>query len=78
LSDVQLGLAASLPQHLADEVTVSRAQAAAILGVSTATLDRPHKCGGGPARMQISPRRHGYTVGAIRAHQRQIKQTAAA
>jgi predicted DNA-binding transcriptional regulator AlpA len=51
---------------LPDYAVLTKAQACAITNLSADSLDRLHRINGGPERVQLSPRRVGYTVGAIR------------
>jgi predicted DNA-binding transcriptional regulator AlpA len=53
--------------HLPDHVVLSKQQACSITSLSEDTLGRLHRRGEGPARIQLSPRRVGYTVGALRS-----------
>jgi predicted DNA-binding transcriptional regulator AlpA len=50
-----------------DFQVLSDAQTCAITGLSADTLKRLDQLGQAPKRVQLSPRRHGRTVGAIRA-----------
>ena len=52
-----------------DEALLSKKPTSQLLNVSEDTLDRMHQAGRGPARIQVSPRRVGYTLGSIRRHQ---------
>jgi predicted DNA-binding transcriptional regulator AlpA len=46
---------------------LSRPEVIALLGVSKVTFDRIEARGAGPAKIQLSPRRIGYRVSAVRA-----------
>ena len=46
---------------------LSRPEVIALLGVSKMTVDRIEAKGDGPAKVQLSPRRIGYRVSAVRA-----------
>jgi predicted DNA-binding transcriptional regulator AlpA len=52
--------------HSPDFAVLTKQQTAVVTNTSTDTLDRLHESGNGPERVQLSPRRVGYTVGAIR------------
>jgi predicted DNA-binding transcriptional regulator AlpA len=62
LSD-QLTIVGNLP----DQAVLSKTQACALMCVSVDTLDRLHRLGEGPQRIQLSPRRVGYSVGSLRS-----------
>ena len=49
-----------------DWTVLSKAQAAQCIGTSIDTLNRLDERGKGPKRVQLSPRRVGYTIGALR------------
>ena len=51
---------------LPDHAVLTKAQTAVAVTLSTDTLDRLHARGSGPKRVQLSARRCGYTVGAVR------------
>jgi predicted DNA-binding transcriptional regulator AlpA len=53
--------------NLPDQAILSKAHASALMNLSGDTLDRLHRRGEGPERIQLSPRRVGYAVGALRA-----------
>ena len=52
--------------NLPDQAVLSKTQACALMNLSEDTLNRLYRRGEGPARVQLSPRRVGYTVGAVR------------
>ena len=52
---------------LPDHAVLSKSQVCSITSLSEDTLARLHRRGEGPERLQLSPRRVGYTVGAVRA-----------
>jgi predicted DNA-binding transcriptional regulator AlpA len=54
---------------LPDWAVLSKQETAKVLGISDDTLDRLHRQGKGPTRIQTSMRRVGHTVGAIRVWQ---------
>lgn len=56
-----------LPSNLPDHAVLTKSQTCAITNLSEDTLARLHRNGDGPERVQLSPRRVGYTVGGIRA-----------
>jgi predicted DNA-binding transcriptional regulator AlpA len=58
---------ALIPTDLPDHTVLTKPQVCSILGVSEDTLTRLRQRGEGPERVQLSPRRVGYTVGAIRS-----------
>jgi hypothetical protein len=62
MSDNQWPDFAALP----DWAVLSDKQASQVLNLSHDTLRRLDKSGEGPARVQLSPGRHGRTVGGIR------------
>jgi predicted DNA-binding transcriptional regulator AlpA len=51
---------------LPDHAVLTKSQTSAITNLSEDTLDRLHRRGEGPERVQLSPRRVGYTFGAVR------------
>jgi predicted DNA-binding transcriptional regulator AlpA len=51
---------------LPDRVVVTKAQLCEITSLSDDTLDRMHKRGEGPPRVQLSARRVGYRMSEIR------------
>jgi predicted DNA-binding transcriptional regulator AlpA len=53
---------ADMPDH----VVLTRPQVRAITTLSDDTLDRLHRAGEGPERIQLSARRIGYRAGALR------------
>jgi predicted DNA-binding transcriptional regulator AlpA len=53
---------ADLPDH----AVLSKPQVCSIINLSEDTLARLHQKGEGPERLQLSPRRVGYTLGAVR------------
>ena len=53
--------------HAPDFAVLTKQQTAVVTNTSTDTLDRLHESGDGPERVRLSPRRVGYTVGAIRS-----------
>jgi predicted DNA-binding transcriptional regulator AlpA len=53
--------------NLSDQAVLSRMQVSALTNLSADTLDRLHRLGQGPERIQLSPRRVGYSVGSLRA-----------
>jgi hypothetical protein len=53
--------------NLPDDFILSTAEAAAFDRISVDTFKRREKRGEGPPRVQLSLRRHGYRVGALRA-----------
>ena len=52
----------NLPEH----AVLTKAEVCALTKISDDTMTRLHRRGEGPARVQLSPRRVGYTVGALR------------
>lgn len=54
------------PASLPDHAVLTKSQTCALTNLSEDTLSRLHQRGDGPARVQLSPRRVGYTVGALR------------
>jgi predicted DNA-binding transcriptional regulator AlpA len=56
-----------IPADLPDHAVLNKPQVCAIINLSEDTLARLHRKGDGPERLQLSPRRVGYTVGAVRA-----------
>jgi predicted DNA-binding transcriptional regulator AlpA len=52
--------------NLPDQAVLSKTQTCALTNLSGDTLDRLHRRGEGPPRVQLSPRRIGYTVGGLR------------
>ena len=56
---------------LPDHKVLSKPQTSEITNLSEDTLDRLHRKGEGPPRIQLSARRVGYTTGAVRAWLRQ-------
>ncbi len=56
-----------IPPDLPDHCVLSRPQVCSILTLSEDTLARLHRQGQGPERIQLSPRRVGYSVGAVRS-----------
>ena len=66
LADAQRALIlGTIPANIPDEAVMSRKQSAAILDISTDTLDRLRL-----DRVRVSERNVGYTMGTIRAYQR--------
>ena len=61
--------ALAISSPVPDYVVLSKAQTAAITGLSFDTLDRLHHNGTGPPRVQLSKRRVGYPAGPLRAWQ---------
>jgi predicted DNA-binding transcriptional regulator AlpA len=57
----------TLVGNLPDQAVLSKAQTCALTGLSEDTLNRLHHRGEGPVRVQLSPRRVGYTVGSLKA-----------
>jgi predicted DNA-binding transcriptional regulator AlpA len=55
-----------IPVDLPDHAVLSKPQVCSIINLSEDTLARLHQKGEGPERLQLSPRRVGYTVGAVR------------
>jgi predicted DNA-binding transcriptional regulator AlpA len=55
-----------IPPDLPDHAVLSKPQVCSLLGLSEDTLHRLHRNGDGPERLQLSPRRVGYTVGSVR------------
>ena len=55
-----------IPPDLPDHAVLSKPQVCSIINLSEDTLARLHQKGEGPERLQLSPRRVGYTVGAVR------------
>jgi predicted DNA-binding transcriptional regulator AlpA len=53
--------------NLPDQAVLSKTQTCALTNLSEDTLNRLHRRGEGPVRVQLSPRRVGYTVGAVRS-----------
>ena len=64
---------------LPDYAVLTKAQTCAITNLSADSLDRLHRSNEGPERVQLSTRRVGYTVGAIRSwlQKRSMLETAA-
>jgi predicted DNA-binding transcriptional regulator AlpA len=58
---------AVVPANLPDDAILTRTQTCALTNISEDTLSRLHQRGEGPARVQLSRRRVGYTVGAVRS-----------
>jgi predicted DNA-binding transcriptional regulator AlpA len=56
----------SVPANLPDHAVLTKAQTCALTNLSEDTLARLHRNGDGPERVQLSPRRVGYTVAAVR------------
>lgn len=56
-----------LPPNMPDHAVLTQQQTGAITNLSDDTLRRLHQRGEGPKRVQLSPRRVGYTVGSIRS-----------
>lgn len=52
--------------NLPDYAVLSKLQACVVTNLSADTLERLHREGEGPPRIQLSPRRVGYRVGALR------------
>jgi hypothetical protein len=52
--------------NVPDYAVLTKKQTATIVNSSEDVLERLHQLGDGPERVQLSPRRIGYTVGAIR------------
>jgi predicted DNA-binding transcriptional regulator AlpA len=52
--------------NLPDQAVLSKAQTCALTNLSEDTLLRLHRSGEGPRRVQLSTRRVGYTVGAVK------------
>jgi predicted DNA-binding transcriptional regulator AlpA len=67
-----LGLVGNLP----DQAVLSKTQTCALTNLSADTLDRLHRQGEGPERVQLSPRRVGYTVAAVRTWLKKRSATA--
>ncbi len=61
-----------------DFQVLTKPQFLAVANISEDTLNRLHKEGRGPERVQLSPRRVGYTVGAIREWLKSRTEAAAA
>ncbi len=61
-SRTEIAILPGLPDH----AVLSKQQACTIMCMSEDTLSRLHRRGEGPARIQLSPRRVGYSVSAIR------------
>lgn len=57
---------AALPVDLHDDHVLTEPQALALIGFSADTLHRLHRNGEGPKRVQLSERRHGYTLREVR------------
>jgi predicted DNA-binding transcriptional regulator AlpA len=57
---------ALIPVDLPDHAVLSKSQVCSITSLSEDTLARLHRRGEGPERLQLSPRRVGYTIGAVR------------
>jgi predicted DNA-binding transcriptional regulator AlpA len=53
--------------NLPDQAILPKAHVAALMNLSGDTLDRLHRRGEGPQRIQLSARRVGYPVGGLRA-----------
>jgi predicted DNA-binding transcriptional regulator AlpA len=56
-----------IPADLPDHAVLSKPQVCSLIGLSEDTLHRLHRNGDGPERIQLSARRVGYSVGAIRS-----------
>lgn len=54
------------PTNLPDHAVLTKSQTCALTNLSEDTLSRLHHRGDGPERVQLSARRVGYTVGAVR------------
>jgi len=52
--------------NLPDLAIVTKTQVCKVTSLSGATIDRLHKRGEGPPRVQLSARRIGYTMGEVR------------
>jgi hypothetical protein len=63
--------------HLPDEAVLTKAQTLALMNLSEDTLKRLHRRGEGPVRIQLSPLRVGYSVGAVKAWLKDRSITAA-
>ena len=57
----------AITDDLPDYHVLSQAETSRVTNLSGDTLERLHRQGQGPPRVQLSPRRIGYTIGAIRA-----------
>jgi predicted DNA-binding transcriptional regulator AlpA len=57
----------NLPNSLDSDRLISPAMAAEMMGLSLATLHRMWRQGGGPRRIQISPRRLGVRLRDLKA-----------
>jgi predicted DNA-binding transcriptional regulator AlpA len=55
-----------IPADLPDHAVLNKPQVCSLINLSEDTLARLHQNGEGPARVQLSARRVGYTVGAVR------------
>jgi predicted DNA-binding transcriptional regulator AlpA len=64
-AEENLSAIAALPA-LPDSAVLSKAQASALTSLSPDTLDRLHRLGQGPPRIQLSERRVGYPAGGLR------------
>jgi hypothetical protein len=53
--------------NLPDQAVLPKAHVAALMNLSNDTLDRLHRRGEGPPRIQLTARRVGYPVGGIKA-----------
>jgi predicted DNA-binding transcriptional regulator AlpA len=69
---------ALMPVDLPDHAVLSKPQVCSIINLSEDTLARLHQKGEGPERLQLSPRRVGYTVGAVRSWLQKRAKTSAA
>jgi len=65
--------------RLPDQAILTDAEIAKLAGISVDTLQRLEKRGDAPARVQLSQRRHGRQVGAVRRWlaERTVKPAAA-
>jgi hypothetical protein len=66
MSDRRYEILAGLPPDLPDWAILSNSETAAVTGLSEDTLDRLRAKGEGIERTQLSARRFGHAVGAVR------------
>jgi predicted DNA-binding transcriptional regulator AlpA len=59
-------IVAEMPPHLCDDQVLTEPQVCVLVGFSQDTLQRLRQRGEGPRRVQISDRRHGYTLREVR------------
>jgi predicted DNA-binding transcriptional regulator AlpA len=59
-------IVAEMPPHLCEDHVLTEPQVCELIGFSADTLHRLHRRGEGPVRVQLSTRRHGYTLREVR------------